>query len=163
MSAPTMNGKSRSRLLFPLFGVFLGGTAAVLLMLGWYVVSSYRATHQVMQRELRVKELSGVVVHLDEVLTMSVRMAASTGDLKWEQRYRDFERQLDAAIKEAIRLAPDSYSGRRAEQTDAANLALVAMENRAFGAVRQGACWRRAGPCCSARSTSGKRPSTLKG
>ena len=98
-----MSVKPSSPSLFSLFGSFLAGTAAVLLVLGWYVVDSHRTTQQIMRRELRVKELSGVVVHLDEVLTMSARMAAATGDLKWETRYRGFESTLDAAIKEEIK------------------------------------------------------------
>jgi len=89
-------------------------------------------------RHLRLVEVRGIIVHLDEVLTMSARMAAATGDPLWEQRYRRHEPQLDATIKEAIRLAPEIDSGDAAAKTDAANIALVAMENRAFALVRQG-------------------------
>ena len=45
------------------------------------------------------------IVHLDEVLTMAARMAAATGDMAWEERYRSAEPNLGAAIEEAIRLA----------------------------------------------------------
>lgn len=69
---------------------------------------------------------------------MSARMAVATGDLQWEQRYRQFEPQLDQAIKRAIALAPDIYEGEGAKATDSANMRLVAMENKAFDLVRQG-------------------------
>ena len=87
---------------------------------------------------LRLLELRGMIVHMDEVLTMSARTAAATGDLRWEERYRQFEPKLDAAIKEAIALAPEAQSVEAAARTDAANIKLVEMENRAFDLVRQG-------------------------
>ncbi len=87
--------------------------------------------------DLRLQELRGTILQFDEVLTMSARMAAATGDLSWEERYRQFEPALDAAIKEAIHLAPEVYHSEAAAQTDEANLRLVEMENRAFELVRQ--------------------------
>ncbi|NEP76186.1 hypothetical protein [Okeania sp. SIO2G5] len=86
---------------------------------------------------IELQKLSGAIIHLDEVLTMSTRMAATTGDLKWEIRYREHEPVLERALEKAIELAPESYEG-HAAQTDAANVQLVAMENQAFELVRQG-------------------------
>lgn len=116
--------------------VFL--TGAVLTWLGWSTYHSYRLTKATAERGSKIERLRGTIIHLDEVLTMSARMAVSTGDLQWEKRYRDFEPALDDAIKEAIRLAPDAYSVEAARRTDAANVELVAMENRAFDLVRRG-------------------------
>lgn len=90
------------------------------------------------QRDLRVGQLRGTIVHLDEVLTMSARMAATTGDLSWERRYRKFEPQLDAAVKEALQLTSHAAGFEAAAQTDAANLKLVDMENQSFALVRSG-------------------------
>ncbi|MGI8904860.1 MAG: diguanylate cyclase [Candidatus Sumerlaeaceae bacterium] len=98
---------------------------------------SHRHQTQFETQYLRLEQLRGVIIHLDEVLTMSARMAASTGDLKWEGRYRKFEPQLDAAIKEAKTLTGD-LMGSSTMQTDAANEALVQMENRSFTLVREG-------------------------
>ena len=112
--------------------------SAVLVWLGWYSYSSFQKSRVTRERDFRIEQLRGRIVHLDEVLTMSARMAAATGDPRWEQRYRGFEPKLDAAIKEAIELAPEAYSGEAAAQTDAANIRLVEMENRAFELVRRG-------------------------
>jgi len=87
---------------------------------------------------LCLEQLRGTIIYLDEVLTMSARMAAATGNLRWEERYRGFEPKLDAAIKEAMKRAPRAYSGEAAAETDAANIKLVNMENQAFDLVRQG-------------------------
>ena len=118
--------------------VVLFTTCAVLILLGWTVWKSYEKDKTTKERNFKIEELRGIIIHLDEVLTMSARMAAATGDLRWEKRYRRFEPQLDAAIKEAMRLAPEAYSDEAAAQTDAANIKLVTMEKQAFDLVRQG-------------------------
>jgi serine phosphatase RsbU (regulator of sigma subunit) len=92
---------------------------------------------KVVSTEFQLQNLSGKIIHLDEVLTMSARMAASTGDLQWEQRYKQFEPELDTAIKQTIKLAPEIQSV-NASETDAANIKLVQMEQQAFELVRQG-------------------------
>ena len=50
---------------------------------------------------------SGVgIVYLDEVLTMSARMAAATGDLSWEKRYNEHLPLIIKAIDQAMVLSP---------------------------------------------------------
>jgi hypothetical protein len=117
-------------------------TAALsLLILGWLVWDAYH-DYRDAEADLpaigRLEIIRGEIIHLDEVLTMSARMAATSGDLGWETRYRLLEPQLDQTIKEALRLDPDASDGAAAAKTDAANVALVAMEHRAFELVRQG-------------------------
>lgn len=90
------------------------------------------------RRTPRLMELRGIIMHLDEVLTMSARMAAVTGDDRWEERYSRFEPQLDSAIGEAVELVPDLLRGDTADKTDEANQALLAMESWAFDRVRTG-------------------------
>ena len=113
-------------------------TTLVLLTMLWSAFDSFQNVTSVQQRNLRLQELSGSIVHLDEVLTMSARMAASTGDLQWERRYRHFETKLDDVIKETLQRTNLSDSAADSQQTDAANLKLVAMENQAFALVRAG-------------------------
>ncbi|WP_346291742.1 ATP-binding protein [Sphaerothrix gracilis] len=118
-------------------------TAAVVLSLmlvalgSWNVWNISRNFENIIATEFRLQQTSSKIIHLDEVLTMSARMAAATGDSTWETRYRRFEPQLDTAIKQAIQLAPETYAN-HAVQTDAANAKLVNMENRAFKLVDQG-------------------------
>ncbi|MEC8424633.1 MAG: hypothetical protein VX000_12705, partial [Myxococcota bacterium] len=111
--------------------------AIVLLGLGYLLNRSADLVQTSQNRYLRLVELRGEIAHLDEVLTMSTRMAAASGELSWERRYLAFEPQLDAAISEAERLAPPE-GGRAANITDAANQALIAMESQAFELVRSG-------------------------
>jgi signal transduction histidine kinase/CheY-like chemotaxis protein len=115
--------------------------ALTLTTFGWVVwnaYASYRDADAYRSRDLRVEELRGVILHLDEVLTMSARMAAATGDQRWETRYHQFEPTLDGAIKETMALAPAGSAVAGSTQTDVANAKLVAMENHAFALIRAG-------------------------
>ncbi len=87
---------------------------------------------------LRIQELSAIIIHYDEILTMSARMGAATGNLEWEERYRKYEPLLDVTIKETIELSPEIFMSEAATETDASNIELVAMENQAFDLIRQG-------------------------
>ena len=104
----------------------------------WYTWRSYEEFKTGQPRNFKTVELTGSIIHLDEVLTMSARMAASTGDLKWEDRYREFEPLLDSRINEAMVLWPDVFISEAVSQTNLANIKLVDMENKAFDLVREG-------------------------
>ncbi len=106
----------------------------VLLLNGWYAFSAAR---RLGSEDLQLVRLAGRIVHLDEVLTMSARMAAQTGDARWTERYRAAEPKLDAAIGEVIALAPESER-EAMELTNEANLALVALEAACLEAVAEG-------------------------
>ncbi|MDP2088214.1 MAG: PAS domain S-box protein [Flavobacteriaceae bacterium] len=68
----------------------------------------------------------------DEVLSNAALLAATTGNLKWEERYRLFEPRLDKAIKEMIELDSEGILGQKLEIINNANKQLVVMENRIF-------------------------------
>jgi methyl-accepting chemotaxis protein PixJ len=117
-------------------------TVSILLSLGltgtsaWNIWRIYQGLQTTVAKQFKLQELSGNIVHLDEVLTMSARMAASTGNPKWESRYNEYVPQLDADIKAILQDVPASQQSNPG-QTDAANQKLVAMETKAFELVRQ--------------------------
>ncbi len=100
----------------------------------WNIYRGFRST---VTRQFELEKLSGKIVHLDEVLTMSARMAASTGDSAWEDRYNKFVPELDAAIEKTLANVTDSIRA-EASKTDAANEQLVAWETEAFELVNKG-------------------------
>jgi signal transduction histidine kinase len=102
-------------------------------LLAW---QTYQDFNNIIKHELRLQSLSDTITYLDEVLTMSARMNAATGNSSWEQRYRSFEPKLDAAIKESIKLAPQAYTSEDAKETDIANQRLVEMEYNSFNLVK---------------------------
>ena len=130
--------KSKGSRPITLLTVIMVLTWVTLIWFGWNTWSSYHKTKTEKEYHSKTEKLSGIIIHLDEVLTMSACMAAAKGDLQWEKRYRSFEPKLDAAIKEAMRYAPEAYYGKAASDTDAANIRLVEMENQAFDLIRQG-------------------------
>jgi PAS domain S-box-containing protein len=126
-----------------------GSLAGVLLLTltlcGWSAWSAFHSRQVNMNataKSARLIELRGIIMQLDEVLTMSARMAAATEDRQWEDRYHRFEPKLDAAIKEALRMETSPAILKTAGRTDAANLKLVDLEQRAFALVNAG----QAGP-----------------
>lgn len=109
--------------------VILAGLASYL----FYIQSQFQ---QILMRDLRIEHESGEIRELDELLTMSARLCAATGDLVWEERYLRHVDALDEAIKAAAMLVSESVSKEFTSQTDVANQKLVAMELRAFDLVR---------------------------
>lgn len=131
---PVANLLCTRELLFHLFVPL----AILFVLCSWYTLHVYATFKDADSQYYRVTELSGSMTHYDEVLTMSARMAAATGELKWEQRYRSFEPQLGSWIKEAISIAPKGLMTRSLRQTGTANIKLCDMENRAFEMIKSG-------------------------
>jgi len=118
-------------------------TAAVLtallflpqIILTW---RAYKRFQHIITYELELQYLSDEFTYLDEVLTMSARMNAATGNQIWEKRYREFEKKLDIVIKESKELAPELYSSENAKKNDAAIKKLVELEYKSFELVKGG-------------------------
>jgi K+-sensing histidine kinase KdpD len=120
--------------------VLLWLTAAIVAgVMIWYTGISNENLERAGIRHQQTIEFAGTIVHLDEVLTMSANMAATTGDMQWEDRYRRAETKLDAAIKKLIEISSviESADG-LANTINTANLELVEMENEAFELTRKG-------------------------
>jgi hypothetical protein len=128
----------KSYTLVVVLTIVLATTCTVLAALRWVSHRCRQAGRATTEHRSQITHLRGAIVHLDEVLTMSARMAALTGDLEWEDRYRRFQPQLETALREAMALAPEIGCGETATYTNVANIQLMEMENRAFHLVRQG-------------------------
>ena len=124
----------------PIFTLTLAVVVTMVLMalMTWIAGTMYQTFNQLMEDELKFHALSGKIVHLDEVLTMSSRLGAATGDPQWETRYRSFEPKLDETIQETIALATGPSVKEGVEQTAVANRKLVELENRALALGGQG-------------------------
>ena len=133
--APKVAG-NRLSVRLPVIPLFITGLVVAWLIWGDYY--QYRSGVHFREETLRVSELRGTIIHLDEVLTDSARMAAITGDTRWEERYRSFEPQLDQAIKGVMRLGQSLPGSEAIAETDAANIKLVDLEHRSLALVREG-------------------------
>ena len=127
--------QTRENNLIPIFSIVAAVSAG---MVGFSALSTwnvYRNFQDAITRNFKLQDLSGQIVYLDEVLTMSARMGASTGNTRWEERYLENVPPLDDAINEVLTIAPDYQQD--VSQTDEANARLIAMEEQAFELVRQ--------------------------
>ncbi|MBN2626061.1 MAG: PAS domain-containing protein [Spirochaetales bacterium] len=111
-------------------------TTLLLVIVGWLSWESYGEWRETATAMVRLQELIGLIKTSDEILTMSARMAAATGDPQWEERYHRTEPELDEALKEAMRILPDSLLHDAISKTDEANRILVSMEKNAFALIR---------------------------
>jgi len=104
---------------------------------GWALLTARDALH-LQDLKFDMQDLAGRITHLDEVLTMSARMCAATGDTSWQERYDAHEPILDQVIGDLMALSPIVLEAEMGGDTHEANVALVAMEVRAFEYVRAG-------------------------
>lgn len=58
----------------------------------WDVFKSFNAMRGEEDMAVRIENMQGDALYLDELLTMSAGMAAATGDPVWEQQYRRYQR-----------------------------------------------------------------------
>ncbi|MBW4574367.1 MAG: hypothetical protein KME08_03695, partial [Aphanothece sp. CMT-3BRIN-NPC111] len=106
--------------------------------MSWYVWDLYNAFKKVQTHDLRVQDLSNQITYLDEVLTSSALLTATTGNRQWEQRYLSSVTKLDTAISEAQALLPNVFKTEAFTKSHNANEKLVEMETQAFNFVHQG-------------------------
>lgn len=97
-----------------------------------------RSNESRLEKQFRFQGLCDRIVYYDEVLTMSARLYATTGNPRWKKRYEDSEPQLTSTIEQLIGLAPDLLRESQGEETREANEALVAMETESFELAESG-------------------------
>lgn len=120
--------------------VMLLGVSAVIIFVSAASLSvwvGYMSFNDIFGKQLRIERASDRISGMDEVLTMSAKMAAATGDLSWKARYINAKGDLDAAIREIEGLLQDSYK-QFAEKISLANDRLVELETRSFDLVEEG-------------------------
>jgi signal transduction histidine kinase len=105
----------------------------------YFVVTSFMSYRAAAEAMTRVTELGGRIRYLDEVLTMSARMAATTGEPQWVERYDSHVDDLTLAIDDLLALSSLPEVTERVRATESANTALIEMEMRAFELARRGA------------------------
>ncbi|NJK59451.1 MAG: PP2C family protein-serine/threonine phosphatase [Oscillatoriales cyanobacterium SM2_1_8] len=116
----------------------IGTTCVLVMILSLNSRQAYQEFQDFTNEEFRLNSLVERIVYYDEVLTMSARMGAATGDTAWEKRYQAFVPQLEEALQTASQLTPDAFASHSTQQTDAANQQLIALEAEALTLVREG-------------------------
>ena len=126
--------------LTPEFGIPIGVALTILIMvwISWNVWHVHTVSTAIEEQEVQFLELHGTIIHLDEVLTMSASLAATTGNMKWRKRYETMEPQLGQALDLMEHLAKQLGFTFWTTETQEANDRLVNKEQDVFELTRQG-------------------------
>ncbi|TAJ75987.1 MAG: response regulator [Gallionellaceae bacterium] len=129
-----------SKQAFPLriFATAFVVSMLIIILGGWQSWQMHQHSEEMSARHIALTEDIGRIMLFDEVLTMSARMTAATGDFSYEKKYDQFDPQLTAEIDKVRTLLPQSEIAPFVGETDAANTALVEMERQAFALTHQG-------------------------
>ncbi len=133
-----MRGVSQGRKLFVTLGAVALITTSLIGAGSFLTYQSWRGLKETVDQRLKTQDLQGKIIWLDEVLTMSARMNASTGDQTWEKRYNDYVPLLDEAIGTLTELTPVQADAEQAKKTDMANQRLIEAETKSFELVSEG-------------------------
>ena len=109
-----------------------------LIWLGWDGAGTRDDIKLAAQQAVRVAELRGTFAYLDEWLTMSAHMAATSGEPRWVARYDEARPQLAAAIAEAVALATPRVAAALTATTNEASTGLIKMERASFAQAAAG-------------------------
>ena len=123
--------------VFALFMV-LALSALALGWITWTAWNDHLESARLSRQASELENNEGEVRRLDEILTMSAKMAAASNDLTWQERYNEHVPLLDAVIAAMIANAPESHTVEDAHITEQANIALIEMEDEAFALVHVG-------------------------
>ena len=115
-------------------------------IVGLLLIGLYCWMHWRLQREVRLVHLDGLyltanvgrIMQLDEVLTMSARLAAATGDLAYETRYHQFEPELHQLIRETLTIFPRARENEAVRRANVVNQRLIDLERRSFQLTHEG-------------------------
>ena len=123
-----------------LVGTIVVTIAGSLLLTGtstyniWNIYNGFQST---IAKQVKLEKNSGLSTSVGQILSYSVKLSATSGDPKWEALYNKNVPELDAVLKQLLADAsPDIRA--EANQTDAVNNKLIAIETEVFKLSRQG-------------------------
>ncbi len=123
-----------------LVGTITTTVAGSLILTGvstWNVWSIYNSFQSTVAKQFELQKVSSEMIYGDEALTMSARMLVNTGDLQWENRYKQFNAKYDVSLKKFLAGITDELRA-EAGKTDAASTKLFELETKAFKLVAEG-------------------------
>jgi methyl-accepting chemotaxis protein PixJ len=102
----------------------------------WNVWNTSQELNTTVEKQDKIQDLSSQLIYLDEVLTMSANMLASTGQSMWEKRYNDRVPEIDKITAELFKnISPSVKDNYR--KFEASTKQLISMEDRAFKLVKE--------------------------
>src|SRR5579862_3465623 len=121
-----------------LLGITILITIGTLCWLGLNNYQTSKSLEETDKIDFKAVKLYGIILHLNEILTMSANMAITTGEKKWEDRYENYRPLLIDAVNEAAQVSPRSDIQNTANMTDNANTQLRTLDYEAFELAKKG-------------------------
>ncbi len=118
-----------------LFNLALVGTLC--LALYFTADTNYQIKH-LFSHDIKAESLTKDITYLDEVLTMSARMFAFTGEHSWYDRYDEHVPLLDQALEQSFTYIDSKAQSAFLSQTQIANKILIELETRSLALSLQG-------------------------
>ena len=136
---PSRNFARTACLFATRIGMFLlllaAATTAIPARQGWQSYILLKATEAHLRQ---IITLEGTYAHSDEVLTMSLQMAAATGDKKWAERYEEFGKREKPLIDASWNIPEDSAVAADAVLAAFAENKLAKIEKDVLEVIRRG-------------------------
>ncbi len=115
--------------------LFLSGALLLAALVALYFLNVVLV--QRVEKEVQAAQNAERIMLLDEVLTSSTRLAASTGEAQYFERYERTVPKLDNLIERTFSLVDSQAAKAALQETDGANQALIELEAEAFKLVQQ--------------------------
>ncbi|MCY7336997.1 MAG: methyl-accepting chemotaxis protein [Chamaesiphon sp.] len=115
----------------------IAGSLLLTGALTWNIWSVYNSFQSVVVKGVELQKISSDLLYQDEVLTMSARMSASTGEPQWRNRYKKLAAENDITIKKFLNSISTELRA-DASKTNISSDKLLAMEDKSFKLVEQG-------------------------
>ncbi len=113
-------------------------TVFLIFILAWYLINSNEMIESFQEKELAVQKMSGQLQRYTDNLEMSAKMAAATGDLRWESEYDDYRARLDEVLHHISVLMDTEEAQEQISQIKAHRLEIDAIEDEALALVARG-------------------------
>ncbi len=112
-------------------------TLAAFSAVSWHFWQTGESLVRKIENDLELQSLTDETIQLGEVLTLSARMAATSGDANWEVQYQEFLPQQSTSIRRLLDLTPRADQKNGVLQSYRANVRKVQMERQAFESVQR--------------------------
>ncbi len=105
---------------------------------GAYLLHLFHRYGQASENAMTFESRRAEIARLDEVLSMSARLYAATGDWLWYDRYMGHVEPLDRMLGEVLAFAADEEAERAIDQVSGSNASLIALEERSLELALEG-------------------------
>lgn len=134
----TDDGLNKRSLPFRALRCSILGALFFLTLMSWEMYHSQRNVNQALEFNNGVEELWTSILSLNEQMSASVRMAATTDDQMWQNKYESLETRLTGAIELARSKTTTAETSRELTETyEQAVRAVIALEHEALDLVTQ--------------------------